>query len=561
MTQRSTPARRTVRLVALVVLAVAWFSWMRPTQLGGRDSYVVVQGSSMEPTYHDGDLVLVREEDRYAKGDVIAFRAGGQFDDPTRVIHRIVGPADEGGFVTQGDNRDRVDPWEPGPDDIIGRAVLHVPYAGAVATAAVHPRVLVPIAIAATVLGGRKRRRKKKPMVMRPERPTPDPEPPVVVRRAVDGPRPPRWRRHAEPRWAFVGLVATLALLLPILLGTWSALRASDTRVDTEHLGEIEYGVTLDYRFLGDASAVYPDGLVETTTSAAGALVPADTLYSRLLHRLEMALSFRADGGEADRLVSSYAVDVLLTTPGGWSTPLEAVPATPFQGRAADVVVVDLDAARLKVEQVGELTGLGGDAYTVTVTPRLEVEGGAGSASLRDQLVAPVTFMAQGGVITTQAVQDSAKVGELTRDAVERARYGIGPLAIGTQAARGLLGGMVLVLLAAAGWFASVLFGGVGLGESARIAARYRSQVVDVAGATAPPGPVVMVSAIDELARLAKLEQSVILHEDLGDGCHRYRVFLGAVTYEYETAPEHPGGVTEPESDAESDPAADPPRS
>ena len=33
--------------------------------------------------------------------------------------------------------------------------------------------------------------------------------------------------------------------------------------------------------------------------------------------------------------------------------------------------------------------------------------------------------------------------------------------------------------------------------------------------------------------------------EDLGDGAHRYRVFLGTVTYEYETAPEHGGGVND----------------
>jgi hypothetical protein len=53
------------------------------------------------------------------------------------------------------------------------------------------------------------------------------------------------------------------------------------------------------------------------------------------------------------------------------------------------------------------------------------------------------------------------------------------------------------------------------------------------------------VGGIDELARIAKVEQSVILHEDLGDGAHRYRVFLGSVTYEYETAPEHAGAASE----------------
>ncbi|MDQ2649898.1 MAG: hypothetical protein M3Z03_10110, partial [Actinomycetota bacterium] len=69
---------------------------------------------------------------------------------------------------------------------------------------------------------------------------------------------------------------------------------------------------------------------------------------------------------------------------------------------------------------------------------------------------------------------------------------------------------------------------------------------VDVSAATAPPGPVVMVGAISELARLAKVDGSVILHEDLGDGAHRYRVFLGAVTYEYETAPESVAGAIDP---------------
>ncbi len=68
--------------------------------------------------------------------------------------------------------------------------------------------------------------------------------------------------------------------------------------------------------------------------------------------------------------------------------------------------------------------------------------------------------------------------------------------------------------------------------------------MIDVAGASAPPGPVVMVSGIDELSRIAKVEQSVILHEQIGDGAHRYRVFLGSVTYEYETAPEHAGAAS-----------------
>jgi hypothetical protein len=160
-----------------------------------------------------------------------------------------------------------------------------------------------------------------------------------------------------------------------------------------------------------------------------------------------------------------------------------------------------------------------------------------------------MTFAVENNLITANAIEAS-EVRDLTRSIDEQATYGVGPFNMGTQAARGLLGGFALVLVAGIAWFASVLFGGVGLGEPERIAARYRSQIIDVEEASAPPGPVVMVSAIDELARIAKLEHTVILHEDLGDGAHRYRVFLGTVTYEFETAPAHGGGVAEAAADA-----------
>ena len=78
-----------------------------------------------------------------------------------------------------------------------------------------------------------------------------------------------------------------------------------------------------------------------------------------------------------------------------------------------------------------------------------------------------------------------------------------------------------------------------------------------MAEATAPPGPVVMVGGIDELVRIAKVEQSVILHEDLGEGAHRYRVFLGTVTYEYETAPEHAGAASTADVTTGSDEVSD----
>jgi hypothetical protein len=474
---------------------------------------------------------------------VIAFRAGGQFDDPTRIIHRIVGGTSDG-FQTQGDNRDRLDPWTPTDDDIIGKAQLHIPMAGDIASAIAQPEFFAAMGGAAVVLGGTRRRRRRRPHHLSPDQADPEAPMPDIVTPSLQrsGAPAPRWARLTQPRWAFVGLVVAVFLTIPTLAMTWSAMRAPDTTSRIESFGTVDYAIGLDYRFSGEPSAVYPDGTVEAERSVAGALTPSDPLYSRLLDQLRITVDFRAEHEGADRLRSSAGFDVRLETPGGWSTELRSVDPAPFSGTTTETVEIDLDAVAAQVASVAELTGVGGGSYTITVVPTLDVSASAESAVVEDQLSAPMTFTADGNLITADAVE-ATTTEELTRTVDERASYAIGPWDVSTQAARAVLSGLALVLVAGIAWFASVLFGGVGLGEPARIAARYRSQMIHVDAATAPPGPVVMVGGIDELARIAKVEQSVILHEDLGDGAHRYRVFLGSVTYEYETAPEHAGAA------------------
>lgn len=544
--------RRVLLLTALITVAATWFTWLRPVTLGGDVSYVVVDGSSMEPTYEDGDLVLVQKESSYEHGDVITFRAGGHYEDRTRIIHRIVGDAPNGGFVTQGDNRDEVDPWRPTDENIIGRATLHVPMAGDVAGFITRPETFAALGGTAVFVGGtrrRRRRRHRQPITAGGQ------EPVVTGRHVRDTPSgelgtaamPSRWVRLTRPRWAFAGLIASVLLALPVLAMGWSALRAPDSTQRIEHFGTVDYGIGLDYQFTGTKSAVYPSGTVDATRNAAGALIPTDPLYSRLLDRLVLTVAFRATEDGADRLSSTYTLDVTVETPAGWSTNIETVSATSFDRTARETVEIDLDAVAAQVAAVAELTGVGGDSYSIVVSPRLDVAGGTEDASVQDELTAPVTFSVEGNLIAADALETSGTE-ELTRTVGERAQYTIGPFEMRTQEARGVLSGLTLVLVAGMAWFASVLFGGVGLGEPDRIAARYRSQIIDVASATAPPGPVVMVGGIDELSRIAKVEQSVILHEDLGDGAHRYRVFLGSVTYEYEAAPEHAGAAAEAET-------------
>ncbi|MDQ1618779.1 MAG: signal peptidase [Actinomycetota bacterium] len=111
-------------LVAVVVF-LAW-----PAQLGGNLSLVVVSGHSMDGTYRTGDLLLTWPQDSYEKGDIVVYRVPeGDPASGLRVVHRIV-TADDGHFITQGDNRDTPDIWSLTAADMEGSPSFRVPVGG-----------------------------------------------------------------------------------------------------------------------------------------------------------------------------------------------------------------------------------------------------------------------------------------------------------------------------------------------------------------------------------------------------------------------------------------------
>ena len=113
---------RVVLATLSLVTIVLWFALLRPAALGVPVQYVIIEGTSMEPTLSTGDLVLVRKQDDYVVGDVISFRT------PIGpVIHRIIDGNARDGFVPMGDNNGAADPWPPTPADIVGRAWVTLP--------------------------------------------------------------------------------------------------------------------------------------------------------------------------------------------------------------------------------------------------------------------------------------------------------------------------------------------------------------------------------------------------------------------------------------------------
>ena len=120
-------------LIVLISLLVGlkFYDWNARTLTGnempmplGVGVSVVLSGS-MEPELSENDLVLVRKAGSYDVGDIVVYQDGGLL-----VIHRIVS-VDGNMVVTQGDANTTADaPIKVSA--IKGRAVAHIPFAGAV---------------------------------------------------------------------------------------------------------------------------------------------------------------------------------------------------------------------------------------------------------------------------------------------------------------------------------------------------------------------------------------------------------------------------------------------
>lgn len=142
----------TTVLVALVVLLAVALVGIR---LVGFQVFTVLSGS-MEPTYHVGSLIYVKEvdTDELAAGDPITYL----IDEDTVVTHRIVEvvPDEEDPetirFRTKGDANNAADGSLVHYRNVIGMPVFTIPYLGYVASYIQHPPGMYVAISAAAIL-------------------------------------------------------------------------------------------------------------------------------------------------------------------------------------------------------------------------------------------------------------------------------------------------------------------------------------------------------------------------------------------------------------------------
>jgi signal peptidase I len=126
--------KRTLGLILIIVAVVAAFLSVR-----GELTFMAIFGTSMEPNFKAGDLILIEEvsPSDVEVGDVIVYTVPPMVRDaynyPTVVAHRVVRMfTTEVGttYRTQGDNATGEDPFAVRAEDLMGQVSKRIPYLG-----------------------------------------------------------------------------------------------------------------------------------------------------------------------------------------------------------------------------------------------------------------------------------------------------------------------------------------------------------------------------------------------------------------------------------------------
>lgn len=104
-------------------------------------SFLCVTTGSMEPTIDSGELIIIREKDKYLENDIVTYLD----DDGFLITHRIVN-IDEDKMITKGDNNNLNDP-EVQMKNIQGKVILHSKLLGVFVIYILKPLIFIYVII------------------------------------------------------------------------------------------------------------------------------------------------------------------------------------------------------------------------------------------------------------------------------------------------------------------------------------------------------------------------------------------------------------------------------
>lgn len=501
----------TLAALALILIAGGIAAWAVASDVRA----VTTAGTSMEPRYRAGDLVLTRSARNYRVGDVVAFRnreVGGPL-----TLHRIVA-SENGRFTTKGDNKLAADPLPIDESEITGVSWVHLPRAGAVLAWIREPSHIALISGIIVALAG-----------------------------AVGAVNEARQRRLrgavVSPATAFFvqsrlhdGVVLAGRLLRPVAVLAVVGVAAT------------YWGFNRDLRSPQPTTVGYTqqDGLSYTARSsspavyAGGAAVTGQPVFRKAAGPVELRYTYRltpergAEQRGATLLSGSARILLRVANGTGWQRDVTLVQRARFRNGKVELrAVLPVERLERLSARAGAATGLQGSDLTVIVVPEVTVKAVLAGRPFSTRFGTPANFTIGKDVIRLNAPQQGLRVGAPLGNQISGSV--VGPDRFVTAHANVLGRKVAISSLRYAG--IGMLFFAAGLGilalvasastlllrEPSRLRLLYRAWLVPVMEIPVEGSRVVPVESFGALRQISQSYGRMILHETR-EGESRYAV-------------------------------------
>ena len=484
----------------IVCLAALWIAFA-PVNVGGQVSYVMVNGVSMEPLYHGGDLILVRQADEYQVGDIVTYHDSKM---NAYVIHRII-DLEPDGYVLKGDNNSWIDGYRPTHAEIIGNAWVRLP-----GMAKVIQWIRTPLnaAFSAALLGG----------LLMVNTTTQHPHQKRKEKRA-----PGNTSGHFETALYALGIAGLISLALAVFAFSRPILHAADP-LPYEHSGAFYY------------SASGTPGVYDTDVVRSG-----EPIFVNLTCNLDLGFLYTLAGDGVENVTGYQQFYAIITDEqSGWQRTLPLTSDTNFTGASyTSAATLDLCQVESLVAAVEQETGVRPSVYTLDIVARVSVNGTLSGQAFSDTFEPHLVFRFDnlhfyltGNGSQTDPLQTSEARTLANPGTAENTLnlLGIKPSVRATRAFSGFALGLSLVgLLALSLVYATV----TKYDPAAAIRIKYGALLVDIYDrGLETPSPVIDVTSIEDLAKLAERQNLMILHLKR-DSMHYYLVQNEVATYRY----------------------------
>ena len=512
------PSSLSKNIKAGITFALSILVWvlLAPPELGGGTRYAMVVGKSMLPTLRSGDLVLLRTSPAYQVGDIVGF------SDPeihAVIVHRIISSAN-GQYITQGDNNPTPDAYSSTYQDVLGKVWFRAPAMGNMVVILKKPLVFTLVVgllgLFVILTFGQPKNPHQIKNEMRLNIPNPS--------KKSNGVETSLYKNPKTMEVLIVVLVVFIVLCLGFLISSFS-------RPVYEKVAPIPYVQTGDFSYTASAEP----GVYDSNAAQTG-----DPIFPQLTCILNVSYVYTIAGEGLDSVIGTYQTYVkVYDKKSGWTKTIPVSAATGFSGsNLTTTSSIDLCQIRSLIDTTEEKTGLKLSSYSMEIVSAVEINGLIQGNRLHDYMVSKLEFVFDrlslyvSGTNSETGPFSTIEKGTLQSEELNFSTIKLFGLSLGVLTGRILS----IALLVLAGTILGVfLYGMSSLMNSdidKKIELQFGVLVIDSSDFILKIAPVIEFDSIEELAKLAVYNHTVILRTRKSDMVF-YTVRIGDISYRY----------------------------